>query len=78
MYFGNMLSISLPSEDIEHEGTYHLNITIQNDVSRVQTQASFKVVVDKGLLNYYTYLLASWNLLYQLEIKIKIYHAIDL
>jgi hypothetical protein len=30
------------------------------------------VVVDKGLLNYYTYLPASWNLLYQLEIKIKI------
>jgi len=59
MDFCNTLSISLPSKDIEHEGTYRLNITIQNDVSRVQTQVSFKVVVDKGLLNYYTYLLAS-------------------
>jgi len=59
MNFGNKLSISLPSKDIKHEGTYHLNITIDNDVSKVQTQASFTVVVDKGLLNYYTYLPAS-------------------
>jgi hypothetical protein len=55
MNFGNKLSISLPSKDIKHEGTYRLNITIDNDVSKVQTQASFTVVVDKGLLNYYTY-----------------------
>jgi hypothetical protein len=48
-------NISLPSKDIKHEGTYRLNITIDNDVSKVQTQASFTLVVDKGLLNYYTY-----------------------
>ena len=59
MNFGNKLSISLPSKDIKHEGTYRLNITIDNDVSKVQTQASFTLVVDKGLLNYYTYLPAS-------------------
>lgn len=44
----NKYSIRLPADNIKTLGTYQLNITVQNDVSRVRTCASITVVDNKG------------------------------